>query len=160
VEEAMNSKVEQIALELAGEGTVRPPRERVGVIVVNSFPALGTLTAARFIEWAQEHPEGVIARPTGKTPEYFIREMNRFLTGWKRKETQQELAEWGVNPGARKCNLRGLRFVQIDEFYPSNPLHHNSFYHYVNKFYIEGFDLDPAKALLIDCSRVGLPPGR
>jgi len=159
MDEAMDSKVELRALELAGEGTARTPRERVGVIVVNSFPALGTLTAARFIEWAQEHPEGVVALPTGKTPEYFIKEMNRFLTGWKRKETQRELAEWGVDT-TRKCDLRGLRFVQIDEFYPSNPLHHNSFYHYVNKFYIEGFGLDAQRALLIDCSRIGLPPGR
>ena len=50
--------------------------------------------------------------------------------------------------------------MQIDEFYPINPLHYNSFHYYVSRFYIEGFGLDRARALLIDCSRIGLPPGR
>lgn len=155
----MNSRVEQKALEESGQLLRYAPEERIGVIVVSSFPALGTLTALRFLEWVQENPEGVIALPTGRTPEYFIKEANRLLRGWKRKEVQQELAAWGLDP-SRRCTPAGLRFVQIDEFYPINPLHHNSFFHYVNRFYIEGFGLDPARALLIDCSRIGLPPGQ
>jgi glucosamine-6-phosphate deaminase len=153
----MNSIVEQKAL--AGKPLLIAPHEKLGVIVVDSFPALGTLAALRFIEWVQSNPEGVVALPTGKTPEYFIKEVGRLLGGWKRKAIQVELAERGIDPG-RKCALKGLHFVQIDEFYPINPLQDNSFYYYVNHYYLEGFGLDPARALLIDSSRIGLPAGK
>lgn len=153
----MISQVEQKAL--GGKALIYAPQEKLGVIVVDSFPALGTLAALRFMEWAQSNPEGVVALPTGKTPEYFIKEVKRFLGGWKRKAVQSELSERGIDPG-RTCRLKGLHFVQIDEFYPINPLHHNSFFYYVNHYYIEAFGLDPAQAMLIDCSRIGLPPGR
>jgi glucosamine-6-phosphate deaminase len=155
----MNSRVEEVALAASGKPLAYAPREKTGVIVVDSFPALGTLTACRFLEWVQRNPEGVVALPTGKTPEYFIREVNRFLRGWKQKEIQRELAGHGVEAGA-KCDLRGLHFVQIDEFYPINPLHHNSFHYYVHRYYLEGFGLDAARALLIDGSRIGLRPGQ
>ncbi len=55
--------------------------------------------------------------------------------------------------------MAGLRFVQIDEFYPMDSKQHNSFYYYVNKFYIKGFGLDPRRALLIDPLKIGLPDG-
>jgi glucosamine-6-phosphate deaminase len=152
----VTSRVEQRAL--AGKPLLHAPHEKLGVIVVDSFPALGTLAALRFIEWVQFNPEGVVALPTGKTPEHFIKEVNRFLGGWKRKAIQSELSERGVDP-AVQCSVKGLRFVQIDEFYPIDPEQHNSFFHYVNRFYIEGFGLDPARAMRIDCSRIGLPAG-
>ncbi len=84
--------------------------------------------------------------------------MTRFLSSWEKKETVRELEEGGVDPSARP-DMRGVRFVQIDEFYPVEPSHHNSFYHYVNKYYVSGFGLDAGRALLIDCSRIGLPAG-
>lgn len=155
----MSSRVEQRALDKSKRPLSYAPQEKMGVIVVDSFPALGTLAALRFIEWSQQNPEGVIALPTGKTPEFFIREVNRFLKGWKQKATRQELAERGVDPDV-KCDLRGLHFVQIDEFYPIDPQQHNSFNYYVSRYYIEGFGLDPARALLIDGTHIGLPPGR
>jgi glucosamine-6-phosphate deaminase len=155
----MMSRVEQKVLERSGRELSYPPSERIGVIVVDSFPALGTLTALRFIEWVQHNPEGVIALPTGKTPEHFIRETSRFLGGWKEKAIQRELGEGGVDP-ARKCDCRGLRFVQIDEFYPIDPAQHNSFHYYVHRYYIDGFGLDPARALFVDCGRIGLAPGQ
>jgi glucosamine-6-phosphate deaminase len=153
----MASRVEERALIAAGRELVYSPREKIGVIVVDSFPALGKLTAMRFIEWVQQNPEGAIALPTGKTPEYFIREVARLLRGWKQKAIQNELSAWGVDP-AVSCKMGGLRFVQIDEFYPIDPLHENSFYHYINHYYIEGLGLDPERALLIDGTRIGLPP--
>jgi glucosamine-6-phosphate deaminase len=153
----MKSLVEHKAL--AGRPLIYAPHEKLGVVVVDSFPALGTLAALRFIEWAQSNPEGAVALPTGKTPEFFIKEVKRFLDGWKRKAIQGELAELGIDPN-RKCSLKGLRFVQIDEFYPIDPTHHNSFFYYVNRYYLEGFGLDPARAMVIDCSRIGLPAGR
>ena len=155
----MNSAVEQKALERSGGKLTYTPAEKIGTIVVDSFPALGTLAAMRFIEWAQDNPEGVIALPTGKTPEHFIKEVIRLREGWEATEVQRELEAWGVDPG-RGCDLSGLHFVQIDEFYPVNPLHHNSFYYYVNRFYLEGFGLEAERALLIDCSTIGLPPGK
>jgi glucosamine-6-phosphate deaminase len=155
----VSSAVEQKALERSGRRLIYPPEEKIGVIVVDSFPALGTLAAMRFIEWAQENPEGVTALPTGKTPEHFIKEVVRLREGWDTPEVRRELEAWGIDPG-RVCRLAGLHFVQIDEFYPINPLHHNSFFYYVNRFYLESFGLDSGRALLIDCSRIGLPAGK
>ncbi len=155
----MQSIVEQRVLEATGGVLTYAPQEKLGVIVVDSFPALGTLAALRFIEWVQHNPDGVIALPTGKTPEYFIKEVDRFLKGWSRKPVQRELEAGGIDPGVA-CAMRGLRFVQIDEFYPIDPAHHNSFHYYVSRYYIDGFGLDRRNALLIDCSRIGLPRGR
>ena len=56
--------------------------------------------------------------------------------------------------------LRGLKFVQIDEFYPLNPNQHNSFYNYVCKYYIKGFELDPKNALLINSDKISLVHGK
>jgi glucosamine-6-phosphate deaminase len=138
------------------EKELRYNPEKIGVLVVESFPALGRLVAYRFLEWVLHNPEGVISLPTGKTPEYFIREVQRLLEGWNRKRIKGELEGAGVKP-ERKPDMRGLRFVQIDEFYPINPLHLNSFFYYVDKYYIRGFGLDRSRALLINCGKIGLP---
>jgi glucosamine-6-phosphate deaminase len=144
---------------LGGSAAAGFPDERIPAIVVDSFPALGMLTAVRFIEWAQKNPEGTVSLPTGKTPEHFIREVGRLIRGWDDREVRNELEKRGIDPSV-KCVLGGLRFVQIDEFYPINPLHTNSFRSYVTRFYIEGFGLDPGRAMLIDASSIGLPAGR
>jgi glucosamine-6-phosphate deaminase len=60
----------------------------------------------------------------------------------------------------RKPELKGLRFVQIDEFYPIDTRQHNSFYYYVTKFYLRGFGLDPERAMLINPNQIGIPAGR
>ncbi|MQY76435.1 MAG: glucosamine-6-phosphate deaminase, partial [Spirochaeta sp.] len=143
----MLSRVEEIALARGVQKKITLSGEKIGVIVVDSFPALGTLAALRFLEWLQENPEGVISLPTGKSPQYFIREVTRFIAGWREKSIQRELAEGGVDYNCQP-DQRGLHFVQIDEFYPISPEQHNSFYYYVNRYYLKGFDLDPAKALL------------
>ncbi|HSV96344.1 MAG TPA: glucosamine-6-phosphate deaminase [Spirochaetota bacterium] len=155
---APESRVESLALQSGGIELLYPPREKTGVVVVESFPALGRLAALRFLEWVQRNPGGVIALPTGKTPEYFIKWTKRFLAGWNEAATTRELEAGGVDPSIVP-DMRSLHLVQIDEFYPIEPGHHNSFYHYVNNYYIDGFGLDPGKALLIDCSRIGLPAG-
>ncbi|MBN1836000.1 MAG: hypothetical protein JW820_09130, partial [Spirochaetales bacterium] len=155
----MPSNVEARALTESAQQLVYEPREKIGVIVVPSFPALGTYAALRFLEWAQDNPEGVVSLPTGKSPEHFIKEVGRLLRGWNGKAVREEVEGWGLDPG-RKPELRGLHFVQIDEFYPINPLHHNSFHYYVQRFYVEGFGMDPERALLIDCGSIGLPPGK
>jgi glucosamine-6-phosphate deaminase len=135
-----------------------PPQEKIKTVIVDNFPALGHLTALRFIEWVQKNPDGVISLPTGKTPEHFIKWLNYYLDNWQATETIQSLEKFGIDPSGFP-DMKSLRFVQIDEFYPINPNQHNSFFYYVNQFYIEGFGLDPQKALLIDCSKIGIPAG-
>jgi glucosamine-6-phosphate deaminase len=152
------SPVEQAALQAGGYELRYPPNEKLPAIVVDNFPNLGRLTALRFLEWVAVNPEGVVALPTGKTPEYFIKYVTHYLANWSRKEIRTELEEHGLKL-ERKPVLAGLRFVQLDEFYPIDTRQHNSFYYYVNKFYIKGFGLDPRRALLIDPTRIGLPQG-
>lgn len=133
--------------------------ERIAVQVVDNFPALGRIAALRFVRWVQSNPGGVVSLPTGKTPEHFIRWVNRILERWMDRETVHLLEQEGLDP-ARKPDMRGLRFVQIDEFYPIDPAQHNSFCYYVKDFYLAGFGLDPGRAMLIDCSAIGLKPGQ
>jgi glucosamine-6-phosphate deaminase len=109
----------------------------------------------RFVEWVQQHPGGVVSLPTGKTPEHFIKWVNRLVNTWDEPDTRQLLEEHGVDPG-RKPDMGSLHFVQIDEFYPIQPTQKNSFYHYVKKFYIAGMGLDPQKALLMNCNEIGI----
>ncbi|HDQ13481.1 MAG TPA: glucosamine-6-phosphate deaminase [Sediminispirochaeta sp.] len=154
----MQSQVEKLYLERNNAKRRYRDTEKIDVIVVDTFPNLGKLTALRFLEWVQQNPGGVVSLPTGKTPQYFIREVNRFLDNWDQKEVQQEVGGWGLDPKV-KPEMASLRFVQIDEFYPINPRHTNSFFHYVNKFYLEGFGMDPHKALLINGEQIGLPEG-
>jgi len=155
----MKSSVEKRALKKTGMKLCYTPDEKIGVIFVDSFPELGHLAALRFIEWVQKNPEGVISLPTGKTPEHFIGETVRLLKSWNSGKTRAELEKWGIDPAVFPETNR-LHFVQIDEFYPINPLQHNSFYYYVQKFYIKGFGLDPHRALFINCNQVGLPSGK
>ena len=154
----MLSKVEQITLEKSGKKLRYKPDEKIDVIEVDNFPALGKLTALRFLEWVQKNPNGVVSLPTGKTPEFFIKETKKFLDNWSKKNIWNELEREGIDPTV-KPDMGNLHFVQIDEFYPINPKQHNSFYNYVNKYYIKGLGLDPEKALLINCDEIGLPEG-
>ncbi len=145
----MGSKVEEQYLAKSGRKLCYSPAEKIPVIQVDNFPDLGKLAALRFLEWVLENPGGVISLPTGKTPEYFIKEVIRFLANWESEKVRAELEEVGISTAAAP-DMFGLHFVQIDEFYPMNPEHRNSFYNYVSKYYIQQFGLDPNKALLIN----------
>jgi glucosamine-6-phosphate deaminase len=146
------SKVEQSFFESSGRGA---HSTKIPYIVVQNFPDLGLLTSLRFLEWVAENPEGVISLPTGKTPEYFIKWTNKLLQGWDLKENRSLMEKHGLSIG-KIPSLRGLHFVQIEDFYPINPNQHNSFYDYVSNFYIRGFNLDPSKALLINANEIHL----
>ena len=152
------SRVEQTALKASAFESIYRPTEKIPAIVVDHFPMLGQVTALRFLEWVRANPEGVIALPTGKTPEYFIKYVQHLLRTWTRAETRKELGRWGLGSGKRP-DMRGLHFVQIDEFYPIDAAQTNSFNFYVRRFYIQGFGLDPKKALLIDGRKIGLDHG-
>jgi len=149
------SLVEQVAVQSRGQQLLYPPIEKINTIIVDNFPALGKLAAMRFLEWAQNNEGWTISLPTGKTPEHFIKWVNYLLNHWRDKKVQKLLEDSGVNP-TQKPDMKSFHFIQIDEFYPINSSQHNSFYYYVNRFYIKGFNLDPKKALLINPNTIGL----
>jgi len=132
---------------------------RMPYITVDNFPQLGLFTALRFIEWISENPEGVISLPTGKTPEHFIKWTQFFLNNWESKKTREIFEKYNITH-LKKPETKGLSFVQIDEFYPIHSSQHNSFFYYVNKFYIDGFNLDKSKALLINSDEIPLAEGK
>jgi glucosamine-6-phosphate deaminase len=153
------SQVNKFFLKKSGYQWSYQPAEKINAIIVKNFPELGRLTALRFIEWVQENPQGVISLPTGKTPEHFIKCVRYYLDNWTESSIKKELLEFGINTD-RKPEMRNLHFIQMDEFYPINANQQNSFCNYVKKYYIEGFGLDPQKAMVIDCNTIGLKAGQ
>lgn len=149
------SNVEQHMLRISDYDCLYSPAEKIPAIVVPHFPMLGKFTALRFLEWVQNNPGGVVSLPTGKTPEYFIKWVNRFLKGWGQREIRAELKEFGIDTSV-KPDMKSLHFVQIDEFYPISSAQTNSFSYYVKKYYIKGFGLDARKAMLIDPCKIGI----
>ncbi len=147
------SKVEQAFHSFSGNKSIST---RIPYIIVDNFPKLGLITSLRFLEWISENPEGVISLPTGKTPEYFIKWTQYLLENWKIKKAEEIREKYGLRV-EKKPELRGLQFVQIDEFYPINSSQHNSFHNYVLNFYINGFGLDKNRALLINSNEIPLP---
>jgi len=128
-------------------------------ILVENFPKLGMLTALRFLEWVSDNPEGVISLPTGKTPEYFITYTKFLLENWNTPTGEEIRKTYGLK--AKKApDLSKLHFVQIDEFFPISPKQHNSFYNYVEQYYIDGFGLDRKRALLINSDEIQLADGK
>ncbi|AMQ55972.1 PIG-L family deacetylase [Algoriphagus sanaruensis] len=128
-------------------------------LTVDNFPKLGLLTACRFLEWASTNPQGVISLPTGKTPEFFIKWTQYLLDNWDSKKGKEIREKYGLGKVSKPV-LKDLTFVQIDEFYPISSKQHNSFYDYVNKFYIQGFGLSKEKAILINSDDIPLAEGK
>lgn len=128
-------------------------------LTVDNFPKLGLLTACRFLEWAAANPQGVISLPTGKTPEFFIKWTQYLLENWDSKKGKEIREKYGLG-NTKKPVLKDLTFVQIDEFYPISAKQHNSFYDYVNKFYINGFGLSKENAILINSDEIPLAEGK
>ena len=150
------SKVEDVFIQQA---YIQTNTTKIPYISVENFPKLGMLTSLRFLEWVAQNPFGVISLPTGKTPEYFIKYTHFFLENWNNKKGQEILSAYGLS-GVKKPDLSGLQFVQMDEFYPIASRQHNSFYNYVENYYIKGFGLDPDKAMLIKSEAILLSEGK
>lgn len=131
---------------------------QIPYLLVDNFPKLGLLTACRFLEWVADNPEGVISLPTGKSPEFFIKWTQFLLENWDNKNGVEIRKKNGLG-NTKKPVLKDLTFVQIDEFYPISSKQHNSFYDYVNKFYIQGFGLSKEKAILINSDEIPLADG-
>lgn len=152
------SKVEQYYLEKSGKKLCYAPTEKISIVQVDNFPELGKLTALRFIEWIQENPKGVISLPTGKTPEHYIKWVEKILKEWDTSYIRNELTKVGIDTKKRP-SLEELRFVQIDEFYPIDSSQHNSFYYYIQKYYIKNWGLNPENSLLINTNKIPTPDG-
>ncbi|HLT08200.1 MAG TPA: hypothetical protein VK014_11790 [Cyclobacteriaceae bacterium] len=150
------SKTEEAFLKESG---IQKITTMIPYLTVDNFPKLGLITACRFLEWVAENPDGVISLPTGKTPEYFIKWTQYLLENWDNSKGQDIRQRYGL-ANIKKPVLSGLHFIQIDEFYPIASTQHNSFYHYVNKYYIDGFGLDKNKALLINSDEIPLAEGK
>ncbi len=126
---------------------------RMPYIAVDSFPKLGLLSALSFLEWASRNPEGVVALPTGKTAQYFIQFTHLILDNWSNKKGKDILEKYGMKE-VKKPDLKELQLVQMGEFYPIHSGQHNSLYYFVKENYIEGFGLNPDKALLINSDEI------
>jgi glucosamine-6-phosphate deaminase len=150
------SEVEKIFLQQAGLDQMGT---RMPYITVGNFPKLGMLASLRFLEWVSQNPTGVISFPTGKTSEFFIKYTHFFLENWDNKKGQYLLNAYGLS-GVKKPDLHGLQFVQMDEFYPISSKQHNSFYNYIENYYLNGFGLDASKALLINSDLIPLAEGQ
>ena len=137
------TNVEKVALERSGYDLIYPPDEKVPSIIVPNFPALGKLTAARFLEWVLENPEGVISLPTGKTPEHFIKYVQHFLRTWDRRRPSRHWSDDGPRHRPESPSLPGCascRSTSSTRSTPSSTTASTTTYH---KYYIRGFGLDP-----------------
>ncbi len=137
------------------ESELKNVSSRIPYIAVDSFPKLGLLSALSFLEWASRNPEGVVTLPTGKTAQYFLQFTHLLLENWDNNKGKQILDRYGMKK-IKKPPLKDLQFVQMGEFYPIHSEQHNSLYNFIQKNYLEGFGLDPEKALLIDSGKIRL----
>ena len=157
----MNTKFTNVEKSFFEKSKLNQPKTKIPYIQVDNIPDLGLLTSLRFLEWIIENPEGVISLPTGKTPEYFIKWTQYILSNWGKHEVEKICTENGLDTRS-KPKIHNLKFVQIDEFFPIDPLQHNSFHFFVQKFYIEGFGINPSFQFrqYIPSGRIGYKPVR
>lgn len=116
------------------------------VLTTDNYIVLGQLTALRFIEWVSLNPGGVVALPTGKTPEFFIKWLQYYLDNWEQESKEGIIAKLGIS----KPDFSSLHFFQLDEFFPINPENERSFRYFVKKYYIDVLGFDPGKTHLIN----------
>mgnify|MGYP002624347604 CR=1 FL=1 len=140
------SKVEDYFRQLDPLYEANAPCCRIRTLVTDNYITLGQLTALRFIEWASLNPGAVVALPTGKTPEFFIKWLEYYLNNWERESREGVLGKLGIS----KPDFSSLHFFQLDEFFPINPEHERSFRYFVKKYYIDLLGFDPAKTHLIN----------
>lgn len=129
--------------------------EKVPVIETQNVVMLGKLTALSFIDWISKNPNGVIALPTGKTPEYFIKFLKYYKTKWHDTDIQKELQHYGImHPTFPET--KHIKFVQLDEFYPLPSHHRHTYTQFVKKYYIELLNLSPENVLTLHVADQGL----
>lgn len=133
--------------------------EHAPVIEVLNIYELGKIVALSFLEWVHSNPTGVVALPTGKTPEYFIKTLEHYKSNWTNPKIREEVRSYGFALDDFPVTEH-LTFVMLDEFFPMLPTHRNSFCNYIQNFYVAmlgikaenvmDFDLLKAKVLTLD----------
>jgi glucosamine-6-phosphate deaminase len=144
----MWTNVERAFLSLSGRKESYPI-EKVPVIEVQNVYTLGKIVVLSFLEWVEANPNGVIALPTGKTPEYFIKTLDRYKKGWDNPDIRAEVVSYGYT-GAHFPDTSQLKFVMLDEFFPILPTHRNSFCNYIKSFYISTLNIPNENILTFD----------
>lgn len=123
--------------------------ENVPVVEVLNIYELGKIVALNFMEWVQNNPTGVVALPTGRTPEYFIKTLSRYKSMWGDASVMAEIRSNGYRyeqfPDTSK-----LQFVMLDEFFPILPTHRNAFCSYIKSYYLPLLGLPSEQVLDFD----------
>lgn len=130
--------------------------ENLPIIEVQNVYELGQLVTISFLEWVQSNPTGVIALPTGRTPEYFIKTMDRYRSSWNAPETKRELTRLGFNHKSTFPDTSQLKFVMLDEFFPMSTAHRNSFCNYVRNFYLKPLGIKDENVIDFDLVKHGI----
>lgn len=129
--------------------------EKIPVVEVLNIFELGKLVALTFLEWINDNPNGIIALPTGKSPEYFIKTLERYKKGWNTPEIANEIKGYGCQL-SKFPETSNLKFVMLDEFFPMLPTHRNSFCRYVRSYYLPSMDIKPENVLDFDLIQRGI----
>ena len=149
------SAVERAFLTKSGRDA-EYPGEKIKIVEVMNVYELGQLVAISFLEWVQKNPTGVIALPTGRTPEYFIKTLDRYRANWGKQDLVAELRALGFEPGPTFPQTSQLTFVMLDEFFPMPPDHRNAFCNYINSYYVTPMGIPPERVLTFDLVRQGV----
>jgi len=114
---------------------------------------LGQLTTLSFLDWIQENPKGVIALPTGKTPELFIKWLLYYKSNWTNPKVIESIQNFDLEVEDKTFpKTENLIFCQLDEFFPISKTNTHSFLNYVRKYYVRTLDLKEENLNLIDYS--------
>lgn len=142
------SHVEQAFLKKSGRQESYDG-EHIPVVEVLNIYELGKIVALNFMEWVHDNPSGVVALPTGRTPEYFIKTLGRYKSMWNDPNVIAEVRANGY-PHDHFPDTSGLKFVMLDEFFPILPTHRNAFCSYVKSYYLPLLNVKPENVLDFD----------
>lgn len=131
------------------------PNEYFNVIEVRNNYELGKLTALRFIEWAAQNPNGVIAFTSGSTPEFFIKFLDYYKNNWSKTDVQNELHYYGIHL-KKFPKTSDLKLVQMEEIYPLNSRNYKKVSNYIKRHYVKVLQIKPQNLLLMDIENRGI----
>jgi 6-phosphogluconolactonase/glucosamine-6-phosphate isomerase/deaminase len=123
--------------------------EKIPTIEVTNIYDLGKIVSQRFMEWAHLNPSGVVALPTGRTPEFFIKTLEKYKAQWESSEVQDDLKGTSLAL-AGFPETKNLKFVMLDEFFPMPSTHRNSFCRYIRNYYVGLLDIASQNILTFD----------
>lgn len=105
------SPVETAFLARSGKASKYEAIEQTHIIEVENVYELGKIVALRFLEWVQQNPSGIVALPTGRTPEYFIKTLDLLRNTWKSEATQTDISELGFSSCTEFPDMSNLKFA-------------------------------------------------